>query len=227
MASLYEVVLVQSLDGQEVINSFNFLGDGTPAAVQFSFALTSAMGFIPDAGLYPAGIFSKLRQLQSTDLRYVETIVKDVYSLTDFYTRPFINTFGQVSNASGNLPTYNAYSFRTNRVTRGVRRGQRRFAGLVEGSVDNWGKLTDGNIALVNELAVLMSSTLTYNDEGNTLTFTPCIVGKQKYTTPSGKSAYRYYPTYAEQVNHLAKGVQWEGIQFITTQNSRKVGRGA
>jgi hypothetical protein len=228
MASLYEVVLDQRFEGQQVINRFNYLGSGTPAAVTMSFALISAMGFIADGGVYPAGLFSSIRDLQSSDLTYVEAVAKDVYSNTDFYSLPFTTLGGNVSPASGNQPPFVAYSFYTTRVRSDIRRGQRRFAGLVEGSVDSYGMLTSGNLALAGDLADWMDQILVYDDEGTDLTFIPVIVSKEKYTVPeSGKDAYKYYDTFAEQEDHLAQGFEWAVRPQITTQNSRKVGRGS
>lgn len=228
MASLYEVVLDQRFEGQQVINRFNYIGAGTPAAVTMSFALISAMGFIPDAGVYPAGLFSSIRDLQSADLSYVEVVAKDVYSFTDFYSLPYTALGGNVSSASGNQPPFVAYSFSTTRVRSDIRRGQRRLAGLVEGSVDSYGMLTSGNLALAGDLCDWMDQVLTYDDEGTTLTFTPVIVSKEEYTpVGSTKKAYKYYPDYAEQSEHLAQGFEWFVKPQITTQNSRKVGRGS
>lgn len=225
--SLFEVVLAQRFDGQQVINRFNYLGSGSPASVTMSFALVSAMGFIPDLGVYPAGIFSSMRDMQSADLTYDEVVAKDIYSVTDFYTLPYTALGGNVSNASGNEPPFVCYSFSTTRVRSDIRRGQRRIAGLVEGSVDSFGMVSAGNIALGATLSEKMSEVLTYDDSGTTLTFIPVVVGKEKYTAPSGNDAYRYYSTFAAQEAHLAQGFEWFLQEQISTQNSRKRGRGS
>lgn len=227
MPQLMEVVLETRLDGQQCINRFNYLASGTPASVTMSFGLVSAMGAIDAAGVYPEGIFSSIRDMVSVDVAFIEIIAKDVHSVTDFYSRPFTNVFGLVSSASGNLPSFMAYSFTTSRVRSDIRRGQRRIAGLVEGSVDNFGALSAGNLALGAALATKMSANLTYDDEGNTLTFTPVIVGKEEYTTPSGKKAYRYYRPFSAQEPHLAQGMVWSVNPRATTQNSRKPGKGS
>lgn len=72
-----------------------------------------------------------------------------------------------------------------------------------------------------------MSATLTYDDSGNTLTFTPCIAQKEEYTTPRGKKAYKYYPTEVAQAAHLASGIAWSYYPQTRTQGSRQYGRGS
>jgi hypothetical protein len=83
-----------------------------------------------------------------------------------------------------------------------------------------------GTLGAMELLASVMGDTLTYDDEGNTLTYTPCVVQKEKYTTPSGKDAYRYYATESAQAPHLAVGVAWEVYDTERSQVSRQYGHG-
>lgn len=226
---LMEVTLSQLFIGQEIINRWNYLASGTPAAVSFSFALISAMGAIPDAGVYPpTGIIMRIRNLQDSGVSFEQIAVKDVYSVTDFYTTTFVPSLaGAVSGVSPS-PTL-AFGFRTNRTRLDVRRGTKRFVGVPAAAFDN-----DNNFNLTNRdamdlLAQAMSAVLTYDDEGNTLTFTPVIAGKEKYSPsgdPSGPFAYRYYPTFSEQSDHLMSSIIWDRYNSPRTQVSRQVGRG-
>jgi hypothetical protein len=72
-----------------------------------------------------------------------------------------------------------------------------------------------------------MSASIGYPTVSPEVTFTPVIVGKQQYTTPSGNTAYRYYPTLTEQNLHLASNPVWEPYTTVRTQTSRQYGRGS
>jgi len=228
--ALLEIVLEGQLFGQQTINRFNYLSSGTPAASSLSFALYAAFGCFADGTppAYPADApFAKMRVVQSVALSYVEVVVKNIYDLADFYASPFPALVdGDVESSTCLSPT-TAFGLETNQTTRAVRRGQKRIPGVPEGSVGNGGVIDAGVTEELEELCSFLSDSLTYDDEGNTLTFTPCIVSKQSYTTPSGRTAYKYYPTLAEQTAHLAQGVAWVPFAQTRTQRSRQYGKGS
>lgn len=227
--ALYEVVLQQVYDGQECINRWNYVGSGTPAAVSPSFALLSAMGFIAgESDVFPTGtLFAQLRNLQGETLVYNEVIALNVYDPSDFYTTGFPSgTAGNDSTGGGAAPIL-AAGFRTNLVRRDIARGTKRFAGVVNGNIGAHGVLNTGYVAIMEAFTPYMDAVLTYDDEGNTLSFSPCVVKKLKYTTPSGKKAYKYYPTYTEQIALVAQGIHWETYNQIRSQTSRQVGKGS
>jgi len=215
--------------GQEVINRWNFVASGTPAAVSFSFALASAMGFVRGSvsPFYPAdGYFALINPLQVVNVLYRELVVKDVYSVTDFYTTPFVH--GEAGTAAGEgLSPILAYGFKSNRVVSNIARGTKRFAGVPESAVDTGGIIASAALTAMNAVAEKMGDTLTYDDEGSTLTFIPTIVSKELYVTPSGKNAYRYWPSEAVQLTHVAQGITWEPYLQVRGQASRQYGKGA
>lgn len=98
---------------------------------------------------------------------------------------------------------------------------------MSEGDLDSGGILAAGAVTRANLLKTAMNATVTYDDEGNTLTFTPCIAQKELYVTDSGKNAYKYYATETEQAPHLAVGINWELYTQQRTQNTRQYGRGS
>lgn len=226
---LYEAVLRTSYFNQQCINRWNYNSSGTPAAVSGSFALASAMGFIYD-GVPPAPvadtIMAQIVGIVSTSVILEGFEVRAIYDVADFYSSPF--PAGAAGGASGTAmsPTA-AYGFRTNRVVQNIRRGTKRFVGVSESFVDGGGVITSAMQEALGELATLMSATLTYDDEGNTVTFVPVVVSKQEYEPSSGRTAYRYYPTLTEQLNHIAAGVLWEAYDTQRTQTSRQYGKGS
>lgn len=223
---LYELVVRGHYASQLVINRWFYNMSGTPASVTGSFALTSASGFLPDAGVFPTGTMAfNIAALLSNTLAFEESLARDLYSVTDFYTAPFNPAVGGGQGGEASSP-FLAFSFTGTRVRSDIRRGQKRFAGVSESAIGVNGEIVSASAALMETIADNMTAPLTYDDEGNTLTFTPVILGFQKYTTPAGNEAYRPYPTETEQLAHIASGFIWSPNAFVTTQNSRKVGHG-
>jgi len=229
MAEIMEVTLFQQYQNQEAVDRWNYVASGTPAAVSLSFALLTAMGFLPTSTtLADTTVGGELQALQNSTVRFASALARAVYVDDDFYDSPFLaNTFGAVGNeASASSPTL-AYGFRSNRVKQSIGRGYKRFVGVESSYAGNGGEMATLAITQMTALATAMSQTLTYDDEGNTLTFIPCIVQKEKYTvTSSGKFAYRYYASQATQLTHTAQGVVWENYTQSRSQVSRQYGRG-
>lgn len=229
---IMEVVLQQSYLNQVIINRWNYLASGVPAAVSFSFALTNAFGAIPSAGVYPADrVITRLAALQSANVGFTVITVKNVYSVTDFYSTPFTTVLNGARTGGENMPPFAAFGFRTNRVRADIQRATKRFCGMLEGDNDA-GSIQSGIVATLEALATAMSAVLTYDDEGNTLTFAPIVVGKQEYDpNPDDPTrnhrAYRYYPTETEQLQKVAQSIVWQHYATVRSQTSRQFGRGS
>lgn len=225
---LYELTMFGTFYNQQIINRFNYVSTGSPAAVLGSFALMSAFGAIPNGAVYPANApFAKIMQYLSSAFS-VNTITARAasdYDPVDFYERPFPTPYVGLAGGDAMSPAV-AYGYRTNRVRLDIDRGTKRFVGVPETAVLSGGVIGAAFFAELVQTAAAMSAVLTYDDEGNTLTFSPCVVSKDEYVTPRGKRAYRYYPTLAEQLEHVALGIQWQPYATVRTQTSRQYGRG-
>ncbi len=226
---LYEVVLEQRYNNQQCINRWNYVGTGTPAAAQPAFALLSALGFIGLGTTLPTATVGRAIQLmQNPQVTFVQASARAIFVDEDFYDNPFLAGTVGVNPAGGNpLFSQAAFGFRTNRVKQSIGRGYKRFVGVSEAMLFDYSVFTATEQANMTVLANAMSDTLTYDDEGNTLTFTPAVAQKFMYTTPPAKKAYKYYASEALQAPHNAIGVNWSIYEASTTQNSRKVGRGS
>lgn len=231
---LYEVVLNSNLAGQNCVTRWNYLGAGEPAGISMPLALLSAMGFIPSgpvgSEVFPSGtIFAAIRAMTSANVTFNQITALDVYDLGVFYQTPFPSgTVGLTVIQSA--PPFDAMGFRTNHTTRAVRRGTKRFAGIPQNAIGFGGQIDEDHLALMETTATAMSQVLTYDDEGNTLTFNPVIVSKEEYTPDPEKperKAYRYYPSLTVQLSHLANGILWEKYDTVRSQVSRQIGRGA
>jgi hypothetical protein len=227
--ALYELILRQQTNAQMLINRWNYVSQGSPVGVTGSFALVSAAGAIADGDplSFPVGgMFASIQALQANDVIFVEFMALNVYDLDDFYSIAYpTGLFGGVAQAGASL--FVAAGFRTNRVTRAVRRGTKRFGGVPIGSIGEFGGLTAGYLTTMATCAAEMSATLEYTDGGNSLSFEPTIVSKQLITPVTNPRRYQYYPTLAEQLEHVAQGITWEAYTNTRSQNSRQLGRGA
>ena len=225
---LYELTMFGTFYNQQIVNRFNYVSTGIPAAVSGSFALTAAFGAIADGGTYPpTAPFAKIMQFLSSAFS-VNTIVTRAaadYDPLDFYERPFPTPYPGLAGGDAMSPAL-AYGYRTNRVRLDIDRGTKRFVGVPETAVLGGGVIGSAFYAELVQTAAAMSAILSYDDEGNTVTFAPCVVHKEEYTTPRGRKAYRYYPTLSEQLDNIATGITWQPYTTVRTQNSRQYGRG-
>lgn len=221
---LYEVLLRQTYLGQSVINRWHYNGSGTPASVQPSFGLAFAFGVVPD-GEPPAfpddTVFKRMSELQSVAVAYEELQVTALYDVEDFYVRPFVPVAHGLQTGTAMAP-YEQYPFSSSRVRTDIDRGRKAVAGMIESAVGEGGVFEGGIIGNMNNLADAMSETLTYDDEGNTLTFVPCVLGFEKHTRVGKPPLYKKYATLAEQLDHVAQGILWSAKGRSSTQNTRK-----
>jgi len=225
---LYELTLSGRLASQQWVCRWNYVSSGVGASVSGSFGLMNAFGCIPDAlVVYPEAPFKNLMRLPGSDCVVDSAVVRAAsdYDVEDFYERPFVTPYSGGSGEVVSSPVL-SFGFRTNRVRLDVARGTKRLPGISEGSIGAGGVIAGATFTLMGEVADWFSQVLTYDDEGSTFTYTPCVVAKLEYTTPSGKKAYKYYPTLETQLEHVAQGVTWQPYNTVRTQNSRQYGRG-
>jgi hypothetical protein len=223
--AIYEVTLNSTYYGQNCLNRWNYIAGGIPAAVQGSFGLAFAFGF---AQPVTAGtIYNRIKLVSSSSVIFTGYRVVNLYDPEDFYSTPF----GSAQNgdiASEGMPPFASYGFRSNQVTLAVARGTKRLVGVVESaSLPGGGVLGTTLSSQLTPLAAAMGEVLTYEDEGNTVSYSPAILSRQEYAPSPGKVAYRKYPTEAEQLEHAAIGISWEPYNTVRSQVSRQYGRGA
>jgi len=229
MAEIMELTLNTTYFNQKCVNRWNYVASGTPAAVTLSFALMSAMGFLSVTTSFVTDTIAGLLQdLCSPGVIFNNAIARAVYIDDDFYDNPFLaSTLGQTGSSGDSLSPIDTFGFYSSRVKQSIGRGYKRFPGLMEGDVTSGGLIVSGHLTAEEGLADAMGDTLSFDDEGNTLSFVPCVVQKEKYTvTLSGKDAYRYYADQAVQLTHTAQGINWTPYEQVRSQVSRQYGRG-
>lgn len=228
---LFELTLFTQYAGQSCVNRWNYISTGTPAVASLSYALLYAFGAIPDPAINTqfrtGSVMEYIQELVSNGVTFVASSAKAIYDVEDFYEIPYVPArTGDNSGSQGSSPVL-AFGFRTNRVRQDIRRATKRFVGVYEGAIGTGGVIESGAAGVMATLADRMSAILTYDDEGNTLSFAPCVVAKQQYT-PAGSDvpAYRYYPSLVTQMEHVGTGVLWQPYAQVRSQTSRQYGRG-
>jgi len=229
MPQLYQATLKTAFQGITCLNLFNYVTDSTPAVVSGSFALAFGLGAVdldPNVPGFtsPAGsLIDALRDALSEQVRFVDLTVINVYDEVDFYQATFpVDALGRRGGQA--LPPTIAVGYRSNQVRRGIRRGQKRFSGIAESD------LTDGQFlgTDMTDPVNIMNNPIVYDDDGTSIQFRMCIVGKEKYVPDPDKptkTAYRYRSE-ATQFDYLATNVLWQRDPYARTQVSRQRGRG-
>lgn len=236
MASLYELTLAYTYANQQCINRWNYVESGAPAAVSRSFGLVAAFGAVYDEvhvpPQYPPDTpLGKIAALVSVGVVFQQLTALAVYDPTDFYQTPFSPAYGGSNDGLATSPML-AYGFRSTQVRRDVARGTKRFAGVCEENMGDDGIVNVGATHdLLAAIATAMTDVLTYDDEGNTLSYTPAVCHKEEYDPnppplTGNHRAYRYYPTEAEQLEHTAQGIIWQPYDYVRSQVSRQYGHG-
>lgn len=229
--ALYEITLEQSLFGQQVINRWNYQSDAIPAGESGAFKALVGMGFAPDTSVPAFGlgtVAGLLRDnVQNAAVTFVQAIAKNIYSDTDFYTYAFPP--GTVGSGGGQCSSpVIAAGFTSDRTRADIRRAQKRFAGISEDLVVAGGTWAAGVAAAFQELGDAMGDINVVAAGGGSITYTPYVFGREKYTpVGSTKPAYRYYPTELEQLDHIARINVFNLKGEVRTQTSRQYGRGS
>lgn len=225
MALVYELVLKTLYAGQDCINRFNFYGTGTPVSVIPSYALLQGLGFVPSVTVFPTGTFARLLQdTLPSQVQFVQATARAILkeNPTDFYDQPFTTGTHGTRTGVETMTPINAYGFRTNRVRVDISRGTKRFPGVAEPDAGDLGKFVPDAMVALNALAAKMGENVTYSVSPESLTFAPIVCKKVAYTTPSGKRAYKYFPTQAAQQANMAAGIQWQAYDNVRGQESRQ-----
>lgn len=224
--AIYEITVTGTYYGQSWLNRWNYVSGGTPASVSGSFAVMDALGFVdPESGTIAGDtFFGAWRIMVNSSVQFQLATAWNIHSDTDFYSTP-IDAYAGTLAGQDSSPVL-AFGFRTNQVTKAVRRGQKRFVGVRDEDTTDAATFTAAAITNMNLMATRMSQVLNYDDEGNPITFSPAVCSRLKYTTPKGTDAYKYYPTLAEQLDHTATGVLWGRQTYARSQVSRQFGRG-
>lgn len=233
--AIMEVVVAQSYYNQVIINRFNFLSGGIPAAVTHSFALSQAIGanqdYLDEGAFAGESLLETQRLMQVVQLAYTSIYVRDLYSNVDFYELPIVSGVnGALTGVEGFSPAV-TMAFRSSRVRTDIDRGRKRLAGQPETWTTGGGvwATTGSPQVLSDQYAGKLAEVLSYTDEGNSLTYTPIVLGTERYNAGTVEAPvwkYRRHLTEAEQLANIASGMIWQLVPNTRSQNSRQYGKG-
>jgi hypothetical protein len=227
---MYTVTLEANYLGQQIINSWDFVSGTVPSGQLGSLLVLAGWGLAPFDTIELFGedtVASKFALAQAGSVVYVQAICKNLYSNTDFYTFAFdAATHGQRSGQG--LSPVSAAGFSTDRTVANIRRGQKRFVGVVEGDVDDGGVINaDGRTVWENVGGAMENVTVVPVGAG-TFTFTPYVFSKHRVVDPdTGRVSYEAWPDEATAMEHIARINQWNLKPQVRSQVSRQYGRGS
>lgn len=235
MATYYEVTIMGTLVGQQIINRLTFVSNIDDVGSTSANALLQALGYDPTDPTTPntSTVLAALLNAQTTAYQMDEISVRNLYSVTDFITQPVTgaNWAGKITLASGDrLMSFVASRIRTNRVRTDIRRGTLALTGGTEEQAEGSDVWNTEYMAWLTNLCTNLNAPPEYTGGGTTTLFRPSVLGKERYEVPGSspvRYAYRYYATEEEQAQHAAIGVTWSPVNDISSQVSRKIGRGA
>lgn len=223
--SIYQVTLRGNYYGQQIINVFSYVSaipfTGTASAAE----LLEKMGFFPTGDppvVDPTTLFGFLVGLTSTSLHFTEVEAVNLYDPTDFFLEAFSPAID--GEAAGfDMSPFTSYGLFSNRLRRDIRRGFKRFAGVLEEAVTNGGLITGAYVTQLDNTAHAMSVQLDGDDGA---VYYPAVLSFEAYTTPKGNTAYKQRATEALQLEHSMYPIEWAAYAEIRSQVSRQYKRG-
>lgn len=216
LGDLFIVTVFQKYRSQEVINTYTYHQITSEAGtLSPSEALSNAfdLEFLTAGVGYRGGAISNLLSVEAIR-------IQNLFTPSDAHEEIYdpVLTGGAASAAA---PNFNAYAFRTQWLGSTIRRGSKRIAGVINDLVVN-GAITAGGLTSLGAFATSMSNSLLADD----YEFEPVVIKRVKETDPvTGEITYRL-PENPSEANHTA-GLTWGVLPLISTQSTRKIGRGS
>ncbi len=235
MAKYYEVTILGQRNSQLVVNRLNFTTNNETVETANAVGLLTALGYdsVDPSGPSADSTLEALLNAQTVGYSIDEIIVRNLWSVTDFITQPVTGVAwsGTIAVAAGDAtPTFIASKLRTNRVRTDIRRGTLALTGGTEEQIEGADVWSSGYMSLLNMVATRLNAGPTYTSGGASTIFQPSVFKKEDYVVPGSdpvRKAYRYYTDFTLFQANIASPVTWSGVERVTSQVSRKIGRGA
>lgn len=160
----------------------------------------------------------------------VDAILPAVHTATNFFEVDVYdlmfpaNLFTLSINKNGTrageaMPRNVAWTARTNRATRDIRRGQKRFGGVSEADQAS-GTFVAGFITVMNTCCGILNDTFVDQFDAG-VAYVPVVVKRIK-TVVDGKPRYNFPDNFADYERFVI--ASWTPNTEVTSQNSRKSG---
>lgn len=235
MAKYFEVTILGQKGGQLIVNRLNFTSNNETIETANAVGLLQALGYDTEGGDHPSAtsFLTQFLDAQTVSYQIDEIVVRNLWSVTDFITQPVSGTDWQGTIAVGagdGLQMFIASKLRTNRVRTDIRRGTLSLTGGTEEQTEGADVWTSGYMTLLQEVAAALNAGPTFTSGGASTQFLPSVFKKERYVVPDSdpvRFAYRYYTDFALFQANIASPVTWSAVERVTSQVSRKIGRGA
>jgi hypothetical protein len=235
MAKYFEATILGQKNSQLVVNRLNFTSNNETVETANANGLLQALGYQPGTPVEPLdeSFLARLLAAQTVAYQIDEIIVRNLWSVTDFITQPVSDSgwAGTIAVPAGDaIPTFVAAKLRTNRVRTDVRRGTLSLTGGTEEQTEGADVWTSGYMTLLTAVATALNAPPTFTSGGASTQFLPSVFKKERYIVPDSdpvRFAYRYYTDFALFQANIASPVTWSAVERVTSQVSRKIGRGA
>lgn len=201
--NLYTITDVQTLQSQQVLNVYVYKQLAEPSAGTSIASLVNA---------FIEFVAYRVQNLQTAEVHHEGLYVINLDNPDEFALIPIADD-GNVSGET--LPPFAAWAFRLNRTSRAVRNGQKRIAGIPE-SYQQGGYASATADTAIAAYATILSAILVNSVDGGS--FQPRIL--HKATTAGVGGATETTP----RADYAVGSAQYTAI---STQNTRKFGRGA
>lgn len=207
LGSLIEITNVGTILGQQTMNVWQYQVDGSAflvEPVQIAEAwwnhVKATLRAIPGSDFTSMFLAVRITELNNPVGDFAE------------YAVPIGERGGTRSPgaAADGMPQFSAVGVRLTVGTRLTRPGQKRFAGLVEGDQAN-GVLAAGIVTATNTAMAVMSAPMILGAPAATIVLNPIVTRRD-----AAGSVVEHQPV-----------IGWVTNPNVTTQNSRKIGRGA
>lgn len=200
----------QRLQSQEVENVYFYRQSTADPSFPYAKALVD---------MWNSQVRILLTNLQVIGLVHYRYQAINLYDLGELYD---VLDSDAGSAAGDTANTFVAWGFAAPRTNRLIRASKKRIGGVAEVDITN-GVANAGAIAKLNPLAAAFNAQLVNVPVGGSNVFVPVAVKRIPYTTEDGKPAYRLPENSAETVFRTISNWAYERV---TTQSSRKVGKG-
>nr|CRY95561.1 hypothetical protein [uncultured prokaryote] len=235
MAKLFQVILKGLYQGQQIINSLTFVSDNDNETTATGRGLAQALGYVPATPTTAANdrFFRAYLDAQTTAFQLEEVLSRNLFDVNDFYTVALSGTGWagtQDASAQGSM-SFVASKIMTNRVRQDIGRGSLALTPMVEINYLPDGTLVTGALAQLQAVCDELNQEPSWTDGTDTTQFIPAVFQKKEYDVPNSgtppRTAYKFYPSPEEQLEHAAVGVTWNPKPRATSQTTRRIGKGA
>lgn len=229
MAKMMELVLQAVGPTGLWINKYNLINTTLSESSTAALNIIESLGYSSGAPTGPVAnsVFARYIAMAGTGWEFTQFYCRDLYNVNDF-AQVSVSGAGWQGARSGNKEAaFVTAKLKSSRVRQDIKAGYKALPLMLDTDIISpAGALESSYITLMTTLCSTLSNGTSPFVGITQAFFAWAIFGKEEYTTPRGKKAYKYYADPVEQAEHVAYPVTWFPVERATTQSTRKFGRG-